>query len=206
MKEPGDGANRPGHGPTVWGSNVNEPIPERWLPVVGYEGLYEVSDRGRVRSLDRVVPSRGGWRTHRGKILSAPRNGKYVKYHLHVKGDPGRTFRAHVLVLSAFVGPPDSGHLGRHLDDDPENNALSNLSWGTQGDNMNDAVRNGKHSEAAQTHCRRGHLLAPPNLRVRSLPRRICVSCDRARSHCRVHPELDIDVAADQYYAALIHT
>ena len=57
------------------------------------------------------------------------------------------TVLVHVLVLEAFVGPRPAGHEGRHLDDVRSNNTLSNLAWGTQGENYQDALRNGRRTK-----------------------------------------------------------
>lgn len=121
---------------------------ENWKPVVGHEGAYEVSDLGRVRSISRVmsVPSRSGRlyeRGLRGRVL------KFSKDHAgysvcslwfgHVK----RFARAHVLVLEAFTGVRPDGCFGCHRDGNPANNSAPNLYWGTQKENMRDAIRHG---------------------------------------------------------------
>ncbi len=113
---------------------------EKWLPVVGYEGLYEVSDRGRVRSLDRIDPL---GRPRSGRVL-IPTGLKHVHVTLSVAGK--KTQQAvHRLVLEAFAGPCPEWHEALHGDDDPKNNHLSNLRWGTRAENRADAVRNGRH-------------------------------------------------------------
>ena len=131
---------------------------EQWRAIPGYEGRYEVSDQGRVRSVDRVVvASNGAVRRLPGRMLKAYKQ-RYWLVSLAATADhPPRHPRVHVLVLSAFVGPRPEGQMGRHLDDDVDNNALPNLAWGTNSDNMLDAVRNGTHREARKTHCIRGH-------------------------------------------------
>lgn len=121
---------------------------ERWLPVVGFEGQYEVSDLGRVRSLDRLLPWKRTLRTgtvvdclrrHAGRILvpQAQEAG-----HLWVQLGRGAQVYVHHVVLEAFVGPQPLGHVGLHWDDDPSNNRLLNLRWGTRSDNYADFVRN----------------------------------------------------------------
>jgi hypothetical protein len=65
----------------------------------------------------------------------------------------------HQLVLRAFVGPPEPGHIGRHLDGDPTNNALINLAWGTHSDNTKDSLGHGTHYNATKTRCPKGHPL-----------------------------------------------
>lgn len=59
----------------------------------------------------------------------------------------GKQFRLHNLLLMAFVGPRPEGFLGRHLDDNKNNNAVSNLAWGTHKDNAEDCVRNGRRAK-----------------------------------------------------------
>ena len=115
---------------------------ERWLPVVGAEGSYEVSSLGRVRSLDRTITvagddRRGSWlKPLKGRVL---RPGRSSSGHLSVVlGRATGSVHVHVMVLRAFVGEVPSGMECRHLDGDPSNNHLANLAWGTRGDNMRD--------------------------------------------------------------------
>ena len=114
---------------------------ERWLPVVGYEGLYEVSDQGRVRSLSRRVHNY----TKAGRILKPGRklnkNGRLVA--LQVMLGRGNTRRVHNLVLEAFVSVCPAGLEGCHNDGDPSHNILSNLRWDTHAANMADQVLHG---------------------------------------------------------------
>lgn len=124
---------------------------ERWLPIVGFEGLYEVSDFGRVRSVDRILPYERRDQ-YSGRILSFDRKrcgqilraGPSNSGHLSVVLGRGQTRSVHTLVLEAFVGPCPEGHESCHGDDDPINNKLENLRWGTRSDNLHDAIRNGK--------------------------------------------------------------
>lgn len=136
-----------------------QPTHEQWRPIPGYEGFYEVSDHGRVRSVDRVVTAIDG-RSMRysGKMLS----GKVDKHgrHMVALSRPGhrtRTPLIHRLVLEAFVGPRPEGMECCHWDDDKTNNHLSNLRWDTKKANARDALRNGRNSNAAKTHCPAGH-------------------------------------------------
>lgn len=126
---------------------------ERWLPVVGYPG-YEVSDQGRVRSLDRVLTyCRDGveiHRAHRGRLLSP---GVMQSGHLLVVLGRGNVLCVHKLVLEAFVGPAPAGTECCHYDGDPANNRLSNLRWDTRAANMADAVRHGTHPRLKGNHC-----------------------------------------------------
>lgn len=117
---------------------------ERWLPVPGYEGLYEVSDMGQVRSLGRTATLVDG-RTRKkfGHILKPTKRRYWCVCLSAVR--PRKFATVHSLVLAAFVGPRPEGQVGRHLDDNRDDNRLVNLAYGTQSDNMLDSVRNGTH-------------------------------------------------------------
>lgn len=113
---------------------------EEWRPVPGYEGAYEVSDRGRVRSLPRKIEQRskeGGayLRSLPGVVL---RPGRMPSGHLSVALGRGNSRCVHALVLLAFVGPAPAKHEVRHLDGDESNNHLSNLRYGTRSCNGRD--------------------------------------------------------------------
>lgn len=117
---------------------------ERWLPVVGYEGKYEVSDLGRVRSLFKGSRYGSFPRDEPLILTPTPNTGGG---HLRVKlTKEGHTLTAlvHVLVLTAFRGAAPAGHEGCHDDGDPENNVLGNLLWKTHEANMQDMVRHGR--------------------------------------------------------------
>lgn len=121
-----------------------------WRPVLGFEGEYEVSDDGRVRSIDRLVRRGSGTLRVRGQQLSpwvSKRGYRTVKI-----GRRKRTIAS--LVLEAFKGPrPFIGAVARHWNDDRLDDSVDNLLWGTYGENSDDAVRNGTHHNTAKTHC-----------------------------------------------------
>jgi len=102
---------------------------EIWKPVVGFEGAYEVSDHGRVRSLDRVVTHRLKGRILRPGIAS---NG----YPTVAIGGKSRT--VHSLALRAFDRAPLKGEVTRHLDGDRKHSTLTNLKYGTPTQNRAD--------------------------------------------------------------------
>jgi hypothetical protein len=182
------------------------PAPERWLPAVGYEGYYEVSDLGRVRSLDRVVVTRGrGTRVSPGRILKL---GTYKDGHKHVtfsvEGQT-HTFTVHSVVLAAFVGPRPDGLEIRHLNGIPDDNSLTNLVYGTAAENAADRdERHGRNFQANKTHCPQDHeyteesTYVVPTTGVRQCktcrdggrPAPSCSKCDKpAKSHglCGTH-------------------
>lgn len=99
---------------------------EIWKPVVGAEDLYEVSDQGRVRSIKRAMLMRPCANRSGHTTIDIRRKRQYV----------------HRMVLEAFVGPPPDGtKISRHLNGDPSDNRLTNLAWGTQAENVDDAYR-----------------------------------------------------------------
>lgn len=155
---------------------------EVWLPVVGYEGLYEVSDWGRVRSVDRtIVDSIGRSRFWPGKVLSfKPHPGGRPVVGL-TRGGRSKTALVHTLVAAAFIGPRPKGSEVRHWPDpDPTNNRPSNLQYGTKSENMLDSVEHGTHAHASQTHCKHGHEFTPDNTYMRAGSRN-CRQCRRNR-------------------------
>jgi hypothetical protein len=110
---------------------------ERWLPVVGFEGSYEVSDQGRVRSLDRVVRrSDGGTERRKGQMMfRCVHHSGYTLTKLRKDGKARPVF-VHVLVAEAFLGPkPSPSHQVAHRDGGRNNNALDNLRWATPKQN-----------------------------------------------------------------------
>lgn len=121
---------------------------ERWLPVVGLEGLYEVSDQGRVRSLDRIVTQPNRWRDRGAETVSRRLAGRMQPIHsdgryLYVVLGRRRKARVHILVAEAFLGQRPDGLWTLHWDDDRDNCRLSNLRYGTPADNHDDRRRNG---------------------------------------------------------------
>ncbi len=118
---------------------------ERWKPVVGYEGLYEISDQGRVSSCEKS-DSRGHKRKR--KILRPHwvygQSSRYLRIGLNRPGERQRKHLVHRLVLEAFVGPCPDGFESRHYPDhDTANNALANLSWTTRSQNARDQIERG---------------------------------------------------------------
>jgi len=120
---------------------------EKWADIIGYEGLYQVSSLGRVRSLDRrVLCRRGDYKryksTRAGSVLSpGVASNDYLTVSLSSGGEQ-KTRTVHSLVLESFVGNrPSKRHECRHLDGDRTNNKLNNLSWGTPEENGEDRKR-----------------------------------------------------------------
>lgn len=179
----------------------------QWIP--GYEGHYEASTTGQIRSVLRVVPhARMGTKTIPTRILRPATNNKghlMVGLNLNTKRRP---YLLHRLVAFAFLGPPPSvlHSYVCHRDGDPKNNCIENLYWGTPSQNNYDRVRHGKHPHASKTRCPRNHLLVVPNLKPSDLKdgRRGCLACARTQSYTRNHPDIDFLTLSNQHYAKIM--
>lgn len=168
----------------------------KWVPVVGFEGLYEVSSLGDVRNANT------------GRLLRPALDAGYQLVSLS-RGGRGHTRRIHRLVAEAFIPRAKATYnVVRHLDDHGSNNATDNLMWGTAADNERDKAVNGnaRNGNSVKTHCVRGHEFTTENTRLlpgggrncRTCNRELCRSCEvcgksiRARNlarHVRTHGE-----------------
>ena len=120
---------------------------ETWKPVVGYEGLYEVSDYGRVRSVPHEVPSRNGVRVSPGRMRNPFKNKTgYVIINL-CKNGIIKNHTIHRLVAEAFLPNPDNLPQVNHKDENKLNNNLGNLEWCSVKYNNNYGTKNQRVSE-----------------------------------------------------------
>lgn len=115
-------------------------VKEFWLPVNGYEGSYEVSNHGRVRSLNRVITRKNGKAlTLQGTVLSPRKdNAGYFRVLLR-----GKDYRIHRLVAEAFITNDNQFPCVNHLDGNKQNNLVTNLEWCTYSTNMQHACDTG---------------------------------------------------------------
>lgn len=120
---------------------------ETWLPVANYEGLYEVSDYGRVRSLDRLARNtKSSCRMIKGQIITPyERENGYQTVKL-AKARKKTNHYVHRLVAAAFHPNKKAEKEVLHRDGDKRNNISSNLSWGSRLDNMTDRTRLNEHA------------------------------------------------------------
>ena len=125
-------------------------MPECWKDIPGYEVIYQVSDRGRVRRLGGKI----GRRYWRGRILKMNPD---THGHLQVRLC-GKSVCVHRLVLETFIGLPPAGREACHNDGRHQNNRLSNLRWGTHKENMADVRRHCRWSRALKVRCSDGQV------------------------------------------------
>jgi hypothetical protein len=128
-------------------------VRETWRPIIGFEGLYEVSDLGRLRSLDKFIKSsNGGVQLCRGRVLKLQHRGRYPHITLH-RGREYKNTHVHTAVLEAFIGPRPPGMEACHgPDPNPDNCALSNLRWDTKSNNQKDRLTQGGRDYRGSKH------------------------------------------------------
>ena len=120
--------------------------PERWLPVVGHEDHYEVSDHGRVRGVERTL-----YRNYRSGRRPYTRKARMLKPFVNVNtgyvsvvlSTPARRAHVHSLVAAAFIGPRPPGYDVCHNDGTRTNNRAENLRYDTRRGNFADKAEHG---------------------------------------------------------------
>lgn len=118
-------------------SNYSKEV-EVWEDVVGFEGIYQVSSMGRIRSLNRLTAD---GRKVKGRIKKLKRNNRgYVTVSLW-KDNKESTRLVHRLVAESFILNESCLEQVNHIDEDKNNNAVSNLEWCSNGYNFNHGTR-----------------------------------------------------------------
>lgn len=117
---------------------------EIWKFIDGYEGWYEISNMGRVRSLDRTVYFRDGKRSrdYKGKILKCKYHHGYQMVNL-LKNKEINTVYVHRLVIETFIPKEDGKEWTNHKNGIKSDNRVENLEWCTPSENNNHAVEMG---------------------------------------------------------------
>jgi len=157
---------------------IHDESSEEWRPIPGWEGLYEASSLGRVRSLDRI-DAKGARR--KGRVLRPGRAGYgYEFYCLSLNGAYSYHL-GHALIALAFLGPRPDGMQIAHGDGSKTNNAVQNLRYATPTENQLDKRAHGTDHNVNKTHCPHGHPYSGDNLAFTASGGRRCRACERAR-------------------------
>lgn len=122
---------------------------ETWRDVAGYEGLYQVSDFGEVRSLDRLILyTNGAKHLHRGAIIKPVKDRYgYLRVELYKDGK-GKWHKVHRLVAQAFIPNPYNLPEINHINEDKTSNVVTNLEYCDHRQNINHGTRNQRVAEA----------------------------------------------------------
>lgn len=118
---------------------------EIWKDIIGYEGLYQVSNLGRVKSLERY--SSCGRKLKEKILKQGINNDGYCYVNLYKEGVV-KTFKTHRLVCQAFIPNPQNYPCVNHKDENPSNNTIENLEWCSYTYNINYGLRNERASKA----------------------------------------------------------
>jgi len=117
---------------------------EIWKDIPNYEGLYQISNLGRVKSLERIVLQKNGRKRVQHELIRKPR--KVYKGYLQIdlwKNHEYSAKRINRLVAQAFIPNPENKPEVNHIDGNKENNCVDNLEWVTGKENMQHAIRTG---------------------------------------------------------------
>lgn len=111
---------------------------EIWKPIKGYEGMYEISNKGNVKSIDRIIEDCiGRKKLYKGKILKKEKSiHGYYQVPLYKNGK-AKLFSVHRLVAYAFIENPKNLPFVNHIDFERTNNNVDNLEWVTPKENVN---------------------------------------------------------------------
>jgi hypothetical protein len=116
---------------------------ELWKQIIGYEGRYEISSSGRVKSLAKYCNYKISKREV-PLILKPCKDGRGYYNFTVVNNGKKKVLLVHVEMAKCFLPNPNGYKIVRHLNDIKADNRLKNLKWGTHSDNNNDSVKNGK--------------------------------------------------------------
>ena len=117
---------------------------EIWKPIPNFEGLYEVSNLGRVKALKRKKNCNRGWGWIKEHIMKqTTANSEYYRVPLTNKEHLKKYYLVHRLVAQAFIPNPNNLPQVNHKDGNKSNNCVNNLEWITREDNIKHAYKMG---------------------------------------------------------------
>ena len=121
---------------------------ESWRDIAGFEGVYQISDFGRVKSLARIIPHLGRWgkivnQKFKERILRPIKNDGYNYVYLSIGGKL-HSRKIHRMVAETFIPNPKNKPTVNHKDGNRSHNEKSNLEWATVGENNRHGVERRK--------------------------------------------------------------
>lgn len=143
---------------------------EQWVPMPSYEGLYEISDHGRIRSSHPSSKRKGEF------LRPMARNDGYLQVALFKNGIATR-WLVHRAVLFAFAGKPPEGKEGAHRDGDKRNNCRENLLWATPTENHSHKVGHGTNGAGERNSMAKATDQIVKAIRSEYVPRSVVASC-----------------------------
>jgi len=155
---------------------------DQWRAIPGWEGYYEASTSGQVRSIPRTVTSTTGVTAKRvGRIIRSRASRTGYRLITLSRDGVAKTFTVHQLIALAFLGPRPERMAVCHNDGNRQNNAATNLRYDTYSANELDKVAHGTHSQSRKTHCPKGHAYDEANtIFTKGGRSRLCRTCNRA--------------------------
>lgn len=125
---------------------------EIWEDIIGYAGLYQISDLGNVKSLDRWIYGRGRKKKQlRHGIIMKPKTDRYGYLSIQLmKEDIRRHITVHRLVALSFIPNPENKPQVNHIDGNKKNNKVYNLEWNTPKENVTHAYKIGKGGDVSR--------------------------------------------------------
>lgn len=118
---------------------------EKWKDIIGYEGMYQVSNLGNIKSLDRLAWNGHAMHILKGKLMKS-KNYRYQEILLCKDGKIKKHY-IHRLVAAAFIVNENNKPEVNHLDGNKHNNSVNNLEWCTSEENKKHAWANGYYTK-----------------------------------------------------------
>jgi hypothetical protein len=151
---------------------------EVWQPVKGFENLYEISNLGNVKSLDRLVNGFNSKKLKKGKLLTQHNRNGYLGVVLSKEGYT-KSFTVHRLVAIAFLPNDDFSLTVNHKDGNKHNNSIENLEWCTMSEQLKHAIKSGLFKPVSPRE--RGYVNTPEDYRKAAEKRKGQVVTEKTR-------------------------
>lgn len=133
----------------------NDSMQKEWRDVIGFEGFYQVSNYGGIRSVNHFSRNNtnGGKRMVPGKVIKPYRAGAGYAYVTLSKNEKRHKVAVHRIVAETFIPNDDNLDEVNHIDGDKANNSVENLEWVSHKDNIIHMVKNGLTRKATPVMC-----------------------------------------------------